>query len=77
MAHLGLVPLPSIHDYWQKGPVFHYSPIADKISRDRLCEIQKFLHFVNKDLLQPYGLDGYDRLGKVRPIIDDLVSRNV
>ena len=45
MAHLGLVPLPSIYDYWQKGPVFHFSPFADKISRDRLCEIQRFLHF--------------------------------
>ena len=75
MILMGLVPLPSIHDYWQRSPVFHYSPIADKISRDRFCEIQRFLHFVDNDFLQPYGSDGYDRLGKVRPIIDHLVGK--
>ena len=34
-----------------------------------------YLHFVNNDVLQHYGSDGYDRLGKVKPIIDHLVGK--
>ena len=32
---MGLNPKPSVRDYWRKNPIYHYAPIADKISRDR------------------------------------------
>ena len=72
---MGLVPLPSIYDYWCKNPVFHYSPIADRISRDRFLEIHKYLHFVDNETLPAYGDDEYDKLGKVRPLVDYLCER--
>ena len=31
---MGMVPLPSLEDYWKRDPVFHYLQIADYISRD-------------------------------------------
>ena len=66
---MGINILPSIKDYWKRDPLFHYSPIADRITRDRFLEISRYLHFVNNDTLQPRGSDGYDRIGKVRPLI--------
>ena len=32
---MGLSPKPSLYDYWRRNPLFHYPPIADKISRNR------------------------------------------
>ena len=66
---MGINILPSIKDYWKRDPLFHYAPIADRITRDRFLEISRYLHFVDNDTLQPRGSDGYDKLGKVRPLI--------
>ena len=75
MVLMGLVPLPAIDDYWRRDPLMHYSPIADRISRKRFREIHRFLHFAdNTSLLNP-GEPGYDRLGKVKPMIEKLQDR--
>ena len=55
--------------------MYHYSPIADRITRDRFRDISRYLHFVENATLTPRGSPGYDRLGKVRPVIDHLSSR--
>ncbi len=34
---MGIVKLPSIENYWRRYVQFHYSPIASKISRDRIA----------------------------------------
>ena len=52
--------------------MYHYSPIADRITRDRYRDISRYLHFVDNSTLTPRGSPGYDRLGKVRPVIDHL-----
>ena len=72
---MGLVRLPAIDDYWSTDPTLHYSPIADRISRDRFREISRYLHFVDNTTLQERGTPGYDRLGKVRPVIDHLSKK--
>lgn len=43
---MGLVRLPSIYDYWSTNLTYHYSRIADHISRDHFTEIHKYLHFL-------------------------------
>ena len=53
MILMGLVPLPSIQDYWKKDPNFHYSPVADRISRDRFLDIYRYLHFVDNSTISP------------------------
>ena len=35
-------------------------------------EIGRYLHFVDNSTLAPPGSDGYDRLGKVRPVLEYL-----
>ncbi len=64
--------LPSLDDYWSTDPALNYSPIADKISRDRFQEISRYLHFQDNSKLLQRGSPGYDRLGKVRPIVDHM-----
>ena len=69
---MGINQLPAVKDYWKKSEYLHYSPIADRIPRDRFLEISRYIHFVDNSTLQPRGSPGHDRLGKVRPIIDHL-----
>eukprot|EP00731_Ephydatia_muelleri_P003517 Em0001g3517a len=67
--------LPSIDDYWSTNPNLRYGPIANRISRDRFRDIQKYLHFVDNDTLVPRGQSRYDRLGKVQPVIDYVTAK--
>ncbi len=75
MILMGVVRLPSIADYWRKDEVFYYAPIARRISKNRFFEIQRYLHFVDNRSLQPRTSEHYDKLGKIRPIIDILCNR--
>ena len=67
--------LPSIDDYWSTNVNLRYAPVADRISRDRFRDLQRYLHFVNNDNLVPRGQKGYDRLGKVRPVLEYVTAR--
>ena len=55
--------------------MYHYSPVADKISRNRFHEIHRYLHFADNSTLSPPGSPDYDRLGKVRPVAEMLSDR--
>ena len=52
-----------------------YAPVADRTSQDRFHEVIRYIHFVDNDTLVPRGEEGYDRLGKVRPVIDHLSTK--
>ena len=65
---MGLVQLPSIRDYWSQEGVFHYSPIASRISRKRFLQIHRFLHFVDNESLPSYGEPNYSKIQKIKPI---------
>ena len=72
---MGLVSLPSVEDYWKRTEVYDYGPIADRISSDRYREISRYLHFVDNSTLCAPGSSDYDRLGKVRPLLEHLKSK--
>ena len=72
---MGLVREPEIRDYWSTGPTFHYSPIADRISRKRFEEISRYLHFIDKEHLPARDSPNYHRLQHVKPVIDALRER--
>ena len=48
---MAIIHLPSIDDYWKRDPLMHYSPIADRISRDHFRELSRYLHFVDNNTL--------------------------
>ena len=70
---MGINQLPALTDYWRRDGYFRYSPIADRIPRDRFLEIWKCLHFVdNTTAITDRTNPNYDRLWKVRPILDEI-----
>ena len=69
---MGVVKLPDLYDYWSSSEVLHCFPVASRITRKRFLELRRYLHFVDNDALPVRGEEGYDRLGKVRPIIEAL-----
>ena len=75
MVLMGMVSLPSIRDYWKKDEVFNYRPITSRISRSRFLDIHRFLHFVDNDLLPPYGHETYSKIQKVKPILTYLSEK--
>ena len=48
---MGIILLPSL-DYWKLGSVFHYKPIADRITHWRFREISCCLYFTNNFSLE-------------------------
>ena len=70
MILMGIVHLPSLYDYWKKDAIFHYSPVASRISRDRFFELHRYLHFTDNSTLSLPGDPGYDKLGKIKPILE-------
>ena len=70
MILMGLVQLPALSDYWSKDDTFRYGKIADRITRDRFLDIMRYIHFVDNTTLPKHGQEGYNKLGKVQPIID-------
>ena len=72
---MGIVTEPATEDYWRRDEL-HFGPIADRISRKRFRDIHCFLHFVDNTTLAPRGHPQYDRLGKVRPVMN-MVQKKV
>ena len=62
--------LPAVEDYFRTEPFLRYSPLADRIARQRFRDITKYLHFVDNTKLPKRGETNYDRIGKVRPIMN-------
>lgn len=69
---MGINELPEIRDYWSRDPYLHYSPIADRISRDRFEEISRYLHFADNNKLPKRGESGYSRTQKVDPVLKSM-----
>ena len=46
--------------------------MASRISRDRFFELHRYLHFADNSSLSPPGDPGYNKVGKVQPVIDHL-----
>ena len=58
--------------YWGYDSIHHYAPIADRISRECYKQISRYLHFLDNASLAPLG---YDRLRKVRPLMEYLSTK--
>ena len=69
--------LPSVIDYWKTDKVYHYSPVASRISYDWFFDIARYLHFTDNRFL-PFRSDPtYDCLQKVCPVIDSVLEASM
>ena len=73
--YMGINWLPDLYDYWSTSDSLHYFPVASRIPRKRFLEIQRYLHFTENDNVIPPGQPGYDRLAKIRPVVESVRQR--
>lgn len=66
----GIIPMPSYRMYWAQQT--RYPLIADVMARNRFEKLRSNLHITNNDNMKNRGDPDYDKLFKVRPLIEAL-----
>jgi len=69
MMLMGHIQKPSLSSYWSTDDMMNTPFFHQTMPRDRYVHILRNLHFTNNE-----EADGDDRLYKVRPVVDELVS---
>ena len=72
---MGVVSLPTLHDYWSTDTILSHPWFRTVMSRKRFNEILRYLHVVDNTTEPDRSVSGYDKLWKVRPLIT-LLSEN-
>ncbi|KAG8269740.1 hypothetical protein J6590_108806 [Homalodisca vitripennis] len=67
---MGFHKLPSIRLYWSTDPNFHFSRISKLMSLKRFLKILRFLHLNDNEKLPDKGSPDFDKLFKIRPLLD-------
>ena len=67
---MGIVNLPKIHDYWSTNPILRHPWFSSVMSRNHFFAIQQSLHFNDNTILKGKDDPAYDKLQKMRAIID-------
>lgn len=71
---MGLIGLPSYRDYWSCDPILCHAWFRTVMSRNRFCEIKRYLHVVDNSLASTTTPS--DKLWKIRPMIQILQERS-
>ncbi|XP_025191896.1 piggyBac transposable element-derived protein 4-like [Melanaphis sacchari] len=62
--------LPSYRDYWSSAPDLHDKNISSMMNVKRFSWLLSHIHFNNNQLQPKRGEDNYDKLYKIRPLLD-------
>ena len=73
----GIVNLPNFNDYWETNSVFSQPGIVKGMSRNHFEQLCGRLHFNDNSLAPAYGTPGYDKLYKIRPVIDAVCDKSI
>ena len=67
---MGVVQLPAGDDYWSVNPILAYPWFRSVFSSHRFRQILRYLHVTDNSQAVPRGNSDYDKLWKVRYLID-------
>lgn len=67
-----IVKMPSYRMYWAEST--RYLPIADIMSRNRFDKLRNYVHLNDNSNMKPRDDTEYDKLFKIRPVIDAVLS---
>ena len=70
----GIKTLPETRLYWSKDSFLGVPSIQKVMPRNRFEKIRQYLHLNNRENMLPRGDRGYDKLFRVRPLLD-VISR--
>lgn len=71
---MGLKRLPSYRDYWSNSPDFHDPYITSLMPVKRFSWILSNLHLNDNVMMPKKGSPGYDKLYKLRPLLNSMSS---
>ena len=69
---MGIISVPELHDYWNHADSLAQPSITSIFPRDRFVEIMSGLHFVNNEEKLDFDDPEFDKLWKVRPVVQYL-----
>ncbi|XP_062507262.1 piggyBac transposable element-derived protein 3-like [Corticium candelabrum] len=72
LIYMDIQDLPRLEMYWSKKEFYLQSNIASVFTLVRFEQILRFLHVSDPYTKIQHSQEGYDKLGKVRPLIDAL-----
>lgn len=72
LIFMGIHPLPSMKLYWSQDQNFHVERIARIMPLKRFLFILRQLHINDNTQIPAKGTDQFDKLYKLRPLIDHL-----
>ncbi|XP_006872930.1 PREDICTED: piggyBac transposable element-derived protein 4-like [Chrysochloris asiatica] len=72
---MGIHVLPELRHYWSSDPLLGLSSVPDFMTKARFKKLTENIHCNDNSKAVPKGEPGYDRLHKLRPIINALNSR--
>lgn len=70
--YMGIHVLPGTSDYWSSFPELRLDTVANIMPSKRFFKILQCLHCNDNTKVVPRGAVGYDKLHKLRPLIDSL-----
>ena len=73
LVMMSIIKLPQIRMYWAKET--RVPCIADVMSINRFEKIKQFFHCNDNEKILPPTADNFDKLYKVRPVIDSLLEK--
>nr|CAH7714459.1 unnamed protein product [Callosobruchus chinensis] len=71
---LGFHSLPTMRSYWSTNENFHVERVSKVFSLKRFLKITRYLHINNNEKMPQPGTPSFDKLYKLRPLIDHLTS---
>ncbi|CAG5046367.1 unnamed protein product [Parnassius apollo] len=70
IIQMGIHKLPCIEHYWSSDPLLHVVEIAETMTLKRFQKLMKYLHLNDNANMPNRNDDNYDKLYKIRPLLD-------
>ena len=71
---MGIAKLPQVALYWSLDDYFRNHGIKKVMSKNRFEEMNTYLHFNDSSVEPARGTPGFDRLYKIRPILNSVLG---
>lgn len=69
-----LLGMLDVHDYWSQDPLLAVPGIVSGMPRTRFKMLMRNLHLNDNSQMLPRTDSGYDRLHKIRPLLDTIIT---
>lgn len=71
---MGIHDLPALSNFWSSDPILRVAAIADVMSSKRFRKLLENIHCNNNETQKPRDHPEYDKLHKLRPLIEKLLN---